>query len=74
MKVLRIAVVALLLVSMLLTLCACGKFKCSTCLEEKTGKRYKEEVFGKEILICKECHEKGEELEDIVQDIGDLFN
>ena len=74
MKVLRIAVVALLLVSMLLTLCACGKFNCATCREEKSGKRYKEEFLGKEILICKDCHEKGEELNDIVQDIGDLFN
>ena len=74
MKVLRKIVVAALLMAMLLTLCACGKFECATCGEEKSGKRYKEEFLGKEILICKDCHEKGEEINDIVNDIGDLFN
>ncbi len=81
MKVLKIAIVAVLLITMLLTLCSCGKFECATCGEEKTGKRYKEEFLGKEILICKECKKAGEELEkeledlkDNLVDIGELFD
>ena len=77
MKILKKVVIALLLLSMLLTLCACGKFKCALCGEEKKGKSYKEEVFGREIKICRDCYEIGEEIDgeinDIIVDIGDLF-
>lgn len=74
MKVLKITVIAVLLLTMLLTLCSCGKFKCATCGEEKRGKRYTEEFLGKEITICKECKEAGEEFKDNLVDIGDLFD
>lgn len=74
MKVLRIAIVAVLLITMLLTLCSCGKFECATCGEEKRGKRYTEEFFGKEIVICKDCKEAGEELMDNLEDVGSLFD
>ena len=44
-------------------LCACGKFKCDLCGKEKSGKKYKEEVMGQEVVYCKDCHD---ELEDLI--------
>lgn len=40
------------------TLVACGKFTCDLCGEEKSGKNYKTEVLGEEVVICKECHDE----------------
>ena len=54
---------ALLLVVVLATmLTACGKFECDMCGEEKSGKKYEEDFFGEEIVICKDCYEDLEEL------------
>ena len=40
------------------------KYDCDLCGEEKSGKRYKEEVLGQEVEYCKECHDSLEELAD----------
>ena len=45
-------------------LCACGKFTCTLCGEEKSGKKYKEELLGQEIVYCKDCHDGLESLMD----------
>ena len=54
-----------LLVTMTVLLCSCGKFECDLCGEEKTGKRYKETVYGTEIVYCKDCKEALEDLIDL---------
>ena len=43
-------------------LCACGKFECDLCGKEKSGKKYKEELMGQEIIYCKDCHDELESL------------
>lgn len=48
----------LLLIVVLATLfVACGKFTCDLCGEEKTGKRYTEEVWGEEVTYCDDCYQ-----------------
>ncbi len=68
--------VVLLLATMLL-LVGCGKFTCDICEEEKSGKQYTEEVLGEEVVICKDCKaeldELEKELEDLGDELGDLF-
>jgi uncharacterized lipoprotein YehR (DUF1307 family) len=46
-------------------LCGCGKFTCDICREEKTGKRYEDEKFGVEVVICKDCKEDLDDLKDL---------
>lgn len=60
-------IIALLLtVTTVISLTACGKpFTCDICGEEKTGKKYKETVFGEEVVYCKDCKEAMEELIDM---------
>ena len=42
---------------------SCGeKFICSLCSEEKTGKKYEEDLLGEKVAICKDCYEGLEEL------------
>lgn len=49
-------------------LAGCGaKFTCDLCNEEKSGKQYKEEVFGQEVIYCADCYED-------LQNLGDLFD
>ena len=65
MKKCSILVALVMLMSVLL--CGCGKFECDICGEEKSGKKYKDEVFGQEVEYCKDCKED-------LEDLGDLFN
>lgn len=44
-------------VIMAMTLVACGKFTCDFCGEEKSGKSYKSDVWGQEVVICEECYD-----------------
>ena len=60
-KILSLAAVALMLT---VFLCGCGKFTCDLCGEEKSGKKYKEELLGQEIVYCKDCHDGLESLMD----------
>ena len=56
-------VLLVVLVAMLSTLlCACGKFTCDLCGEEKSGKKHKEEVLGEKVVICDDCYKGLEEL------------
>lgn len=43
-------------------LCACGKFECDGCGEEKSGKKHKVEILGEEGVLCDDCYA---ELEDL---------
>lgn len=45
----------------LLTACG-GTFTCDICGEEKSGRQYKEDLFGEEIVYCKDCKEALEEI------------
>lgn len=56
--------VFLLVVVFATMLTACGKFTCDLCGEEKSGKKYTEEVYGQEIEYCKDCHDQLEDLAD----------
>ena len=53
-----------LILATMLCLVGCGKFTCELCGEEKSGKQYKDELFGEEIVYCSDCHEELEELEE----------
>ena len=44
------------------TLIGCGTFTCDFCGDEKKGKNYKSEVWGEELIICKDCYN---ELQDL---------
>ena len=50
-------------------LVSCGKFTCDLCEEDKVGKKYKEEVFGYEATICKDCHEAYAEVKESLADL-----
>ena len=41
----------------LLTLTSCGKFTCTQCGQEKSGKQYTIELAGIEYKACEDCHE-----------------
>ncbi|MBQ8350831.1 MAG: hypothetical protein IJY20_02150 [Clostridia bacterium] len=54
-------------------LTGCGKFTCDLCNEEKSGKQYKDEMFGQEVVICKDCYNDLKELEEGLEDLSDKF-
>ncbi len=58
----RIISLAAMLITLAMLLCACGKFECDLCGEEKSGKKYTEELFGEKIVYCSDCKN---ELEDL---------
>ena len=45
-------------------LTACGKFECEMCGKEKSGKKYKNEVLGEEVVMCEECYKELQALKD----------
>ena len=63
----RIISLLVMLITMAMLLCACGKFECDLCGDEKTGKKYKGELFGQEVVYCADCRED-------LEDLADLFN
>ena len=50
----------LFVVATMLALTACGKFTCDICGQEKSGKKHKKELLGKEIVMCNDCHSQME--------------
>lgn len=60
----RVICVLLLVVMLATLLTACGKFQCDLCGEEKTGKKYEEEVLGQPVTYCKDCYEDLEDIAD----------
>lgn len=60
----------LILVSSMLVLASCGKFTCDACGEEKSGKKYEVEILGETGVVCEECNE---ELKEIQEGLGSLF-
>lgn len=48
----------LLAMAAMLILTACGKFTCDLCGAEKSGRSYKREVLGEQIIICKDCYDE----------------
>lgn len=52
-------ITTLILLALLLSIAACGNktFKCDICDKEKSGKSYKSQLMGEEIIICKDCYE-----------------
>lgn len=53
-KMIRFAALLALVATLL---CGCGKFQCDLCGDEKSGKKYTGNLFGQEIVYCKECKE-----------------
>ena len=63
----RIISFLLLLTLVLSLLAACGgSFTCDICGEEKSGKKYEEDLLGETITYCSDCKQGLEAL-------GDLF-
>ena len=56
-----------LIATLTVLLCACGKFECDLCGKEKSGKKYKETVFGEEVVYCGDC-------KDALEELADMFN
>ena len=44
----------------------CGKFRCGVCMEEKYGKRHKDED-GQGMIICAECYEELTNLAEMLE-------
>lgn len=59
-------IIALLLtVATVVSLTACGApFTCDLCGEEKTGKKYTEEILGQKITYCQDCYNDLKEAAD----------
>ena len=68
-KTMKKFIALLMLACTLLVFAACNMTECDFCGEKKNCET--EEVFGKEINYCKDCEE---DLEDISNGIGDLFD
>ncbi len=56
--------IALTLGAVLVCLTGCGKFTCELCDSEKTGKQYKGEIAGEDVILCEDCYEDINELQD----------
>ena len=52
----------LLIVLVLLSLCACGKFTCDLCGQEKTVRKHNEKILGQKVVICSDCYKELKEL------------
>ena len=50
------------IVMVLMSFTGCGKFTCSICGEEKSGKKYESALLGEELLICQDCYDEIEGL------------
>jgi hypothetical protein len=59
--------------TLLVALTGCGKFTCDLCDEEKSGKQYKDEILGQEVVYCQDCYDELKELEEGLEDLGDMF-
>ena len=60
----KIISLLLVVVALATMLTACGKFECELCGKEKSGKKHKVEVLDEEAVICEDCYEELQELED----------
>ena len=67
----------IVLLSVLLVLTSCSKFTCDLCGDEKIGKKHETEFMGRDIVICDDCYDELEEMEDDLEegfeDLKDLF-
>ena len=67
----------IVLLSVLVALTSCSKFTCDLCEEEKIGKKHETEFLGREVVICDDCYDDLEELEEDLEegfeDLKDLF-
>lgn len=50
----RVAAVVMLM-ALMLTLTACGKFTCDICGQEKGGKKHENDMLGEKIVMCDDC-------------------
>lgn len=55
-RIISLTLAALALASTLAFAGCGGKFTCDTCLQEKSGKKHTEEMFGVEITMCNDCY------------------
>jgi len=64
-------IITLTVVTVMMSLTGCGKFKCDICGQEKSGKSYSVEVFGQQATLCKDCYDEMKELQEELQDLFD---
>lgn len=62
----RIISFVLMLTLVASLLVGCGSFRCDLCGQEKTGKKYTEDVYGTSITYCGDCKDALEELADML--------
>lgn len=73
----RIIALVLVIASLAILLCACGKFECDFCGEEKSGKKGTGKVAGESVTYCEDCEDAyklAKEIGDLGDELGDLFN
>ena len=63
-----------LMVAMVMSLTACGKFTCDLCGKEKSGKQYTYVLFGNEIVYCKDCKQNVEDMKATGKEILSIFS
>ena len=68
-RILSLVLLAVMLLTVCLSVTACGKkAECSLCGEEYPVRKMEmEEVFGEEVYVCEDC------MEDL-EDLGNLFS
>lgn len=59
-----IGIVALVMV-LVGTMTACGQFRCDLCAQEKSGRKHKYEAGDEISVLCDECYEEIEKLEEL---------
>jgi len=65
----KVIALGLVLISMMGVLASCGgSFECGLCGETKSGRKYKKDIYGMELLCCKDCNEEWNEYEDEIND------
>lgn len=71
MKKIFSLVLVILMIACALVSC---KKTCEACEEDFSGKGYKVEFRGEEMLVCEDCYEDIKPWLDIAEGIGDLFS
>lgn len=68
-RIISIALIAVMIVTLAVSLCSCEKEECWICGEEKFAMFMEEdELFGQKFYTCKDCQKDLEELEEELED------
>ena len=70
-RIISLALVAIMIFALTVTLCSCEKETCTLCREEKFTMfmTEKENILGNKYYVCKDCEKELEEAADQIKDI-----